>query len=218
MTWRKYAGISLLIYALALFSGSIFYLISDMLGMVQTANQLIMVTTMGYIIGAILMIVLYLDSQKCLKWEQQTFSRKKIIIWGIVGIFLALILQNIASVIEMLLLGETMTSENTDAIIEMIRANRLFVLATAIGGPIMEEFIFRRVILGSVSRLSNFFVGALVSSLLFALAHGDGHLLVYGFLGIFLAFLYEYSGSIWTSIITHAGMNTLVIVSYLLLT
>ena len=47
----------------------------------------------------------------------------------------------------------------------------------------MEEFVFRRSILGIVEKYTNFWVGAVISSLLFAFAHNDGHLLIYFFLG-----------------------------------
>lgn len=76
----------------------------------------------------------------------------------------------------------------------------------------MEEFVFRRSILGIVGKYTNFWIRAIVSSLLFAFAHNDGHLLIYFFLGFFFSLQYKATGRIWTSMITHVGMNTLVVV------
>ena len=94
----------------------------------------------------------------------------------------------------------------------MILKAPAFILATTIAGPIMEEFVFRRSILGIVEKYTNFWVGAVISSLLFAFAHNDGHLLIYFFLGFFFSLQYKTTGRIWTSMITHVGMNTLVVI------
>ncbi|WP_274661841.1 CPBP family intramembrane glutamic endopeptidase, partial [Enterococcus lactis] len=134
-----------------------------------------------------------------------------IVIYGLVGIFVALILQSIAVMLESILFGEATPSENTQNIIQMIMEAPAFILATTIAGPIMEEFVFRRSILGIISRYSKFWVGAVISSLLFAFAHNDGHLLIYFFLGFFFSLEYKATGRIWTSMITHVGMNTLVV-------
>ncbi len=139
-------------------------------------------------------------------------SFPKIIVYGVLGIFVALILQSLAVMLETVLFGESSPSENTQNIVQMILEAPAFILATTIAGPIMEEFVFRRSILGIISRYSNFWVGAVISSLLFAFAHNDGHLLIYFFLGFFFSLEYKVTGRIWTSMITHVGMNTLVII------
>ncbi|HCO04648.1 MAG TPA: CPBP family intramembrane metalloprotease, partial [Enterococcus faecalis] len=40
---------------------------------------------------------------------------------------------------------------------------------------------------------------------------------VYFFMGFFFALLYKQTGKIWTSVIAHCGMNTIVIIVQLLL-
>ena len=106
-----------------------------------------------------------------------------------------------------------MDSANTQGILELIFQNPLMILAVMIGGPIMEEFVFRRAIMGMVTRRSNLWLGVLVSAVLFALMHQDGHWLLYSALGAFFSLQYIITGSIWTSVITHVGMNTLVILA-----
>lgn len=211
LSWRKYSGLSLLVYLLAYFSVFITY----QLGLIQTTSQGIVINTLAYLLGAVFLIALYLDSKKELAWEQKKSSLKKILGWGIGGVFLTLFIQNIALLLEQGLLGESLESQNTADIITSLKDNPIFLLAIVFGAPIMEEFIFRRIILGSISHYSNFFVAALASSLLFAVAHADSHLLLYGFMGLFFAFLYEYTGTIWTPILTHIGLNLLTVITYL---
>lgn len=51
--------------------------------------------------------------------------------------------------LESVLFGKATPSENTQNIIQMIMEAPAFILATTVAGPIMEEFVFRRSILGS---------------------------------------------------------------------
>ena len=67
--------------------------------------------------------------------------------------------------LESVLFGEATPSENTQNIIQMIMEAPAFILATTIAGPIMEEFVFRRSILGIISRYSNFWVEGSLSAL-----------------------------------------------------
>ena len=165
-----------------------------------------------YILGAVILAIFYFKQREPLVIESavKKASVPKIVIYGLVGIFVALILQSIAVMLESILFGEATPSENTQNIIQMIMEAPAFILATTVAGPIMEEFVFRRSILGSSVGIQ-FWVGAVVSSLLFAFAHNDGHLLIYFFLGFFFSLEYKATGRIWTSMITHVGMNTLVV-------
>ena len=142
-------------------------------------------------------------------------AKGRIWILGLVGIFLAIILQNVAMNIE-IFFGGSLESENTNEILALVMQQPLVMLAVAIGGPIMEELVFRRAILGAVTRKTNVWIGVVISSLLFALIHQDGHLLLYSSLGAFFSLQYVITGSIWTSIITHVGMNTLVVLANIL--
>ena len=195
MSLKKYSFLSIFCYGLIFLSP----LILSSVGIVHTTTDLITATAIAYILGAIEAAV-------------PRSSVPKIILYGLVGIFIALILQSLAVTLETFLFGESAPSENTQNIIQMILEAPAFIVATTIAGPIMEEFVFRRSILGIVGRYSNFWVGAIVSSLLFAFAHNDGHLLIYFFLGFFFSLQYKVTGRIWTSMITHVGMNTLVVI------
>ena len=209
MSLKKYSFLSIFCYGLIFISP----LILASIGLVKSTSELITATAVMYILGAVILAIFYFKQREPLAIESavKKASVPKIVIYGLVGIFVALILQSIAVMLESVLFCEATPSENTQNIIQMIMEAPAFILATTVAGPIMEEFVFRRSILGIISRYSNFWVGAVVSSLLFAFAHNDGHLLIYFFLGFFFSLEYKATGRIWTSMITHVGMNTLVV-------
>lgn len=209
MSLKKYSFLSIFCYGLIFISP----LILASIGLVKSTSELITATAVMYILGAVVLAIFYFKQREPLAIESavKKASAPKIVIYGLVGIFVALILQSIAVMLESVLFGEATPSENTQNIIQMIMEAPAFILATTVAGPIMEEFVFRRSILGIISRYSNFWVGAVISTLLFAFAHNDGHLLIYFFLGFFFSLEYKATGRIWTSMITHVGMNTLVV-------
>lgn len=209
MSLKKYSFLSIFCYGLIFISP----LILASIGLVKSTSELITATAVMYILGAVVLAIFYFKQREPLAIESavKKASAPKIVIYGLVGIFVALILQSIAVMLESVLFGKATPSENTQNIIQMIMEAPAFILATTVAGPIMEEFVFRRSILGIISRYSDFWVGAVISSLLFAFAHNDGHLLIYFFLGFFFSLEYKATGRIWTSMITHVGMNTLVV-------
>lgn len=211
MSEKKYSFITIFTYGLVLFSPVLFQS-----GLQAAPSQIIQLTTLAYFLGAILMIFYRIKSRTFGLENQQ----KKIwitILLGIVGIPASLILQMVILQIEQQLLGQSVASQNTQNIVDLIMNNMIFILATTIAGPIMEEFVFRRAIFGSLEKRFGFFLPALLSSVLFAFAHNDGHYLLYAGLGFLFCGMYRYCGRIWTSMITHVGMNLLVILTQLAL-
>ena len=206
MSLKKYALSTILIYGVAFFIPVAFI----------SSGATIPATTVSYIAGAILMIFLYFKQNEPLSFERKQPKVSAIIVYGLTGIIAAILLQNFAVFIESLF-GEVAASQNTENIITIILQNPIFALAAMIGGPIMEEFVFRRAIFGSLEKRFGFFLPALLSSALFAFAHNDGHYLLYAGLGCLFCGMYRYSGRIWTSMITHVGMNLLVILTQLAL-
>ena len=180
MSLKKYSFLSIFCYGLIFISP----LILASIGLVKSTSELITATAVMYILGAVVLAIFYFKQREPLAIESavKKASAPKIVIYGLVGIFVALILQSIAVMLESVLFGKATPSENTQNIIQMIMEAPAFILATTVAGPIMEEFVFRRSILGIISRYSNFWVGAVISSLLFAFAHNDGHLLFPRFL------------------------------------
>ena len=125
---------------------------------------------------------------------------------------MALFAQSIAgSIVQML--GVESESENTQQLISLIYKVPMVIFVTSVIGPILEELIFRKIIFGSLHKRLNFFISALISSVIFGLAHGEfGHLLLYTAMGFTFAFLYAKTGRILVSMSAHIAMNTLVII------
>jgi len=201
MSLSKYSLSTILTY------GIVFFL---PIAFVPSGHQ-VAATTIGYLAGAAIMFFLYFKQTEPLSFEHKKTKVSAILIYGLTGIVAAILLQNLAMYIEV------SASQNTENIIAIVVQNPLFALAAMVGGPIMEEFVFRRALVGIIGKYSNVWVGVVVSAVAFAFAHNDNHLLVYIFLGLFFSGLYALTGSIWTSMITHVGMNTLVIIIQLLL-
>ncbi|MGM0213456.1 lysostaphin resistance A-like protein [Enterococcus sp. AZ109] len=209
MRTRNYIFLTIFTYGLVLFSPILF---APFVG--SDKQQLIQITTYSYIVGALLLIFYWRKSQP-LSLEKSSRRFPIAVMYGIAGIFLSMMLQMVLLQIEIRLTNQPIMSQNTQDIIQLIRENSVFVIATTIAGPIMEEMIFRRAIFGELSERFGFLFPAIISSFLFALAHQDGHYLLYGGLGLFFCWLFARTGKIWTSMITHVGMNLLVVLTQL---
>jgi uncharacterized protein len=135
----------------------------------------------------------------------------KSLLWAIAGIFLALISQSIAASIERMI-GIEMGSENTQQIIRIIETFPAVIFVSSVLGPILEEIVFRKIIFGSLHKRFNFFLSALISSVIFALAHFEPeHILLYSAMGFTFAFLYVKTNRIWVPMFAHVAMNTFVV-------
>ncbi|MDN6617382.1 MAG: CPBP family intramembrane metalloprotease [Enterococcus sp.] len=211
MNEKKYSFITIFTYGLVLFSPLIFQRVLQ-----ANSSQLIQLTTLAYFLGAALMVV-YRFKSNIFGLEGTRKSVLISILIGILGVPASLLLQMVILQIEQRFLGQSIASQNTQNIVQLIMNNMIFILSTTIAGPIMEEFVFRRAIFGSLEKRFGFFLPALLSSVLFAFAHNDGHYLLYAGLGFLFCGMYRYSGRIWTSMITHVGMNLLVILTQLAL-
>jgi uncharacterized protein len=134
------------------------------------------------------------------------------ITWAVFGVFLALFSQSLAANIERLI-GIEMGSENTQQILKIIEFYPLAMVVSSVIGPILEEIVFRKIIFGTLHKRINFFFSALISSVIFALAHMEPeHILLYSAMGFTFAFLYVKTKHILVPIFAHVAMNTLVVV------
>jgi len=127
------------------------------------------------------------------------------------------------TMILFLFLPEFSTTPNNEAVLAMAY-DHLFPTAflAIVLAPIAEELLFRGALYGGL-RNKNRIAAHVVSALLFAFLHVLSFLaliptaslllmmLLYIPAGVGLAYAYEKSGSIWTAIFLHAGMNFIAI-------
>lgn len=81
-------------------------------------------------------------------------------------------------------------------------------LSIVILAPMLEEVLCRGIIYNRMREISNFFISALVSSLIWSVAHMNIVQGITAFLfGFYLAYLYEKYRSLWVTIISHSFFN-----------
>lgn len=164
---------------------------------------------------ALLIILFFMRhdmKEYALSRNQDQASLPLSIFWSVFGVFLALFAQSIAVLIEQQL-GINPESNNTQEILSIIKQVPLMIIVSSIIGPILEEIIFRKIIFGSLYKRFNFVISALISSIIFGLAHMElVHLLLYSAMGFTFAFLYVQTKRIIVPIIAHLTMNTFVAV------
>ncbi|KMY29939.1 CAAX protease [Lysinibacillus xylanilyticus] len=158
-----------------------------------------------------LILSLILTSRDKAFWDIYQGKKETIplsIMWGIIGFFLVFFGQMIGAAIEMAIFGIQGGSQNTADIVSIAKGTPIAILAIVVFGPILEEFVFRRVIFGSLVQTTNFWIAGIVSAIFFALIHFDfSHILLYTICGLIFAFLYHKTKRIWTSIIAHVMLN-----------
>ncbi|MFL2029079.1 CPBP family intramembrane glutamic endopeptidase [Loigolactobacillus zhaoyuanensis] len=174
-------------------------------------SHIYLVQTLDYIIGAILLAYFYLRTNEQPAIERKLTKGRQVLLWGLLGMIAALVAQMIANFIDLLIFRSVPNSANTATILTIIKSYPFYIVATVIAAPIMEELVFRRTIFGSLAPFTGNVGAALIASVMFAMAHNDGHLLVYTAIGLVFCYLYQKTGRIQTSMISHILMNALVI-------
>ncbi|UFT99841.1 CPBP family intramembrane metalloprotease [Radiobacillus kanasensis] len=165
-------------------------------------------------LAALAIILLLLREDMKVGSERGAAGVGSIILWSILGIFLAYFAQFLSVIIETFILNIPPGSENTQDIMSITRSAPIFVLVVVVVAPILEEVIFRKIIFGSIYKKTNFIIAAVASALVFALVHGDPlHLITYMSMGFVFAFLYVQTKRIIVPIITHMAMNGFTVVA-----
>ncbi len=133
------------------------------------------------------------------------------ILWSITGVFLALFAQAFAANIERLI-GIEVGSDNTQQILRIIETFPIMIVVSSVIGPILEEIVFRKIIFVAFYKRFNFFLSALLSSVIFSFAHMEPeHTLLYSAMGFTFAYLYVKTNRILVPIVAHVSMNTFVV-------
>ena len=127
---------------------------------------------------------------------------------GLLGLFIS---QKLTLGFESYVLHLPSASVNTQSLLTITKSYPYYALTLVLAAPLMEELVFRKVLFGTVSDFTNKLYPLLGSTLLFVLAHNDGHFLVYAFMGLILSGVYYKTGRISISVGCHLGMNLLIL-------
>ncbi|HEY5806648.1 MAG TPA: type II CAAX endopeptidase family protein, partial [Povalibacter sp.] len=104
-----------------------------------------------------------------------------------------------------------MSVEDQAMFADMMSASTLAVLFACVAAPVLEEMLFRGVILRSFLRQYSRTRAILASSVIFGLAHLNVYQLATAFaIGIIAGWLYERCRSLWPCIVLHAAYNGIV--------
>ncbi|WP_261806667.1 CPBP family intramembrane glutamic endopeptidase [Lapidilactobacillus luobeiensis] len=145
-------------------------------------------------------------------------SLADILLYGVFGLILFFGVNFVGTLLISLFFGVPQSSTNTQEIITNIHKAPLFAVYAALIAPVLEEIVFRKTLYGLGRRLMNPVGAALISSLLFGLAHNDNRfLIVYAGIGVVQCWLYHKTKSIKVTMAAHIIYNSFALAVALLL-
>ncbi|MCO4097148.1 intramembrane glutamic endopeptidase MroQ [Macrococcoides canis] len=134
------------------------------------------------------------------------------------GLFISLFTQMMLGMINTYILNQPLESQNTNQIMDIAKQAPIFIILIAVVGPILEEFVFRKVIFGEIyelikgNRAIAFIISVLISGFIFSAAHSDfDHTLIYMGMSVVFSGLYVLSNRIIVPIAAHMLMNGFVV-------
>ncbi|MCE4048767.1 CPBP family intramembrane glutamic endopeptidase [Bacillus sp. Au-Bac7] len=154
------------------------------------------------------------------KWSNLFIKRKLVIKWADLG--WAILLLFLKFILTALLIGllfllgkdpDFTVPKNQQKAEEFIQMTGLSVITIIILAPIIEEFFFRKIIVGHLF-FRHKYIGVIVSGLLFGGVHVIAGFtlqafIAYTVMGLLFGFVYVKTGRLETSIIAH-GVNNLI--------
>lgn len=164
-------------------------------------------------------VCLLFGSELQKEWQQE---KKKIVVqivkYGMVFLVLGIVVARMAEWLEI------PTTSNQETLIQMIGVADLFtgIIIIGIAGPIIEEIIFRYIIMEKICIYGKK-RAVIISSVLFGMIHLDGfsfaELFIYTLLGVYLGVIYNKTKKITVSIGVHCFYNLVnVLLVYILAT
>ena len=167
--------------------------------------NIVLTTAIAGVITSIVLFPIYLRNAKERQYYINKFELKNIrYILGL-GVSLCLFFNILLILLNIIQndKGATLVSES------IMELNPILALLTvSIIIPFCEELIFRALIFKNLEFRYNFYVGAVVSSILFALLHGNISQGIYAFfIGFMLCYVYNRFGGFKYAYLLHLVMN-----------
>lgn len=136
--------------------------------------------------------------------------------WYLIAFVVTIMVIPLASLITLAVFfvsGQPLENPQLDFLLpEDLSTIDAFVMLILAGfiAPLGEELLFRGVLYSLFRERWGIWISVLLSSLLFAIIHGNIAVGLTGFLlGIVAAIVFEYSGSLWTAVLVHSVNNSL---------
>lgn len=197
---------AILIYAVQLIPMTLIKLLKP--EWLENGNQALMVSVLPmYLIGMPVLIMLVkkipAESPKRRSMNAGQFALSAIMCFSLMYLanVLGLILTSLIGVLK----GSAVENQLLDATSSV--SIWAIVLYMVICAPIVEEYVFRKLIVDRCVRYGQA-VAVLMSGLMFGLFHGNMNQFIYAFaLGVFLAFLYVKTGNLKITIALHMMIN-----------
>ncbi|MHA1519897.1 MAG: lysostaphin resistance A-like protein [Promethearchaeota archaeon] len=177
-------------------------------------------TTLAFaIVGLSILIHLgffWLFGIKTRKISWTEVGAKNIDFGGMGNIFWAILITVVVFVVRMILnvfLNELFTQEPNEDMVDIITGGGIFLIGFLLSAfviPIIEEFFFRGLIYRGLRQHLSPRIAIIISSLLFGIAHLNWiQGILAGIMALFLAWMYEKSGSIYIPILMHILNNAI---------
>lgn len=208
---KKEYWMILIVYFLMQFSSVIGVPAIKFLGVNQSLAYPVWIVT-KFILAFMVILFILRKELTDLSFNKKHKTFKFSIKWALLGVLLVFLSQYAAATIERLL-GVNLASENTQQLTHIINSFPIVIIVSSIFGPVLEEIVFRRILFGYFHKHLNFFIAAIISSFIFALAHLEPeHIIRYSAIGFVFAFLYVKRNNIISPIFAHVMMNTIIII------
>ena len=213
--------LTVLIYGLAQMLPG-FILRSNWLGhmsKIESTQFMIYTQVSLFILAAVIIILINLKVKNPTTLEASKKNLKRYIVpWALLGFCIVMIYQVIVGLIFFAINGSPQKSPNTERLMVIAKQMPVFIILISIVGPILEEFVFRKVFFGEIynaikgPRVVSFLIASIVSSLIFALAHNDFKFIpMYFGMGMIFSIAYVYTKRIAVPIGIHMLQNGTVV-------
>lgn len=141
---------------------------------------------------------------------------KGIALWAIPAVGVGVVALQLAALVSAFLFGPPQSFQQSIVLL-MQSADPLTLALIAVGAvlfaPLIEEVLFRGFLYRNLRDMMGRPLALILSGLVFGLVHFHGdYILPLAGLGVALALVYEWSGSLWVPIIAHAAWNALTLV------
>ncbi|MBE5785541.1 MAG: CPBP family intramembrane metalloprotease [Clostridiales bacterium] len=128
-------------------------------------------------------------------------------VWPLTGLGISAALT-VTLLLSLLPIPEDVMLEYAEAAASLGTPTFLDAVSTVLIAPIAEEVVFRGLVYTRLRRGMPVWAACLLSSLIFALLHGQILWIAYAFvLGVIFATVMERTGTVWSTIIMHVAFN-----------